>query len=221
MIANDIISACRDLLADNRTERLHWSDAEMYRWIHEGQSQIITKVPYANSDSNYRHNCSVGASQRLVGRAWMILEVHGLVVDGVVATALDRIERKDADRGTPGWQSERGEPCEYIMHEPGQGETRNFWLLPGADQSYQVELSVSLLPVQVNAINQELDLNDEWLHVLTDFCMYRLLSKAHKEGNTAIATGYQRNFLSGIGMMSNTVDDDPEDMQKRRKGYVR
>lgn len=201
MTANDFLSRVRDLLLDTE-EPYRTSDAELLRWLSDGQRVIVSVMPEAYSASRAFTLVAGQYRQTLPSDMLRLLDVPcNLGPSGTTRGQVIRlIGRKVLDGVRPNWMSEQGDVVEHYIYD--FKTPRVFLIFPTPSSPVSVELVGSVTPPDVISASASLALDDNYASILLDYVAFRAFSKdIDSATSSAKAASYYSMFSGGLSAL--------------------
>lgn len=198
MTANDIVSRVRDILLDADTPYRN-TDAELLRWVSDGQLAIVTAMPEAYAVSRAVQLSAGNYRQVIPSDALRLIDIpRNLGSGGNSPGAVVRlIGRNVLDGIVPNWMSTPGSAVEHYVYD--YRTPRVFMVYPTPATAIYVEAVVSVSPPAVAALSQSLSLDDNYFNPLIDYTIFRALSKdVDSQTNTSKAVAHFGLFNSAL-----------------------
>lgn len=196
--ASEIITRVRSQLIDeNVTKR--WSDAELLRWLSDGQRTIVALDPSLGEVTSVIQ-LDEGTKQTLPQDTVILLDIRrNMGTDGVTPGRAIRVATREAmDNNNPNWHSGlRSSVTQTYTYDPQQPKT--FFVYPPSTGTNHVEVSRSAVPAELSAVTDNISVSDLYRTALVDYVMYRAHQKdsdyAAGEGKAA---AYLNTFVLSI-----------------------
>lgn len=180
-------------IALNDVGNIHWTPTELLLWINDAASEVVIRRPPATATIQTLTLAS-GTLQTIPNTARMLLDV----VRGGNGWPISQADRQLLDQQSPGWHIEA--ESDIIQHFTYDVRSpTNFYVYPPAVAGTQVEALLSLSPVAVTAFTDTIDMESQYLVPLTNYVLWRSLSKESEYGNTQLANNYFQAFTDSIG----------------------
>lgn len=187
MLAGPIIDRARVTLIDPFGAR--WSDADLYKWLSDGQRAIATMAP--SSTSVVRPvGLVAGSSQQLPAQASMLLAAYR----NTTGRAVRIIERELLDAYRPTWH-----------RDPATAEVTNYMFDPDTPRLFSVyppntgegvlDIQYAIQPADITMSADVLVIDDIYAVALFDYVMYRALQKDDDFAAGAQADSYHKSFI--------------------------
>ena len=190
-LASAVLTRVRDTLLDPSGNR--WTDAELLRYLSDGQSEVCAYYPEANTLTEL-YAPTVG----VVRVDWRDEAAAAPVAILRFASAHDEknniegyelklVEKAVLDAFDPGWIGYR--PATAAANVPATSaqyykavvmdpkDPLAFWLYPRAHQDFSIYVTYTAIPTELVAAGTTLALSDQYVPMLTDYVVYRALAK--------------------------------------------
>lgn len=197
MLASDIISRAQTVLND--VGGVRWTDAELLKWISDGQRVVAMVRPDASS-LNTTVTLVAGTKQTLPADGVRLLDViRNIKANGDPDRAVRLVERENLDAQNPNWHAVSGPVVLNWMVD--NRDPLNFYVYPKAAAGQKLEILYSRNPADVTSSSQNLSIPDIYAEPLFNYVLFRAYSKdADFGGNFALAQGYMQAFMSMLGI---------------------
>jgi hypothetical protein len=199
MQASAVDAGVQAVLED--ASREHWTLANIYQWIYEGELVLAEFAPKALTQTvditltsrEVKHALAVGHSK-------LIDVTHNLGSDGttpgraITFTGLDRLQAV-----RPSWRSEEGSYVRHFMVD--ERDPRTWYTWPLVASTWHVEARVIVAPAVVTALTDTLATDESYLPALIDYVLHRAYAKdAEEAANGQLSGAHYAAFASKIGM---------------------
>lgn len=198
MLASDIISRVEIVLND--VGGVRWTQAELLKWISDGQRAIVVVRPDASSQ-NVPFECAAGTKQDLPSDANRLLDViRNKKPNGDPGRVIRMIERSILDLQNPNWHSTTASGTIYNAMQDNR-DPKTFYVYPPAVAGTEIEILYSQIPAELSAPEEELTVNDLYADPLTNYVLFRAYSKDSEVAiNAGLAQSYMQIFMSMLGI---------------------
>lgn len=192
-----ILERCGNLLLD--AQHVRWSTLELIDWINEAVGEILNLKPAAGAKSAV-YTLVPGTLQALPDNVIQLLKIdRNIAADGVtpgrVVTITDQSLMNHSD---PDWH--KAKPKAEIRHYMyDERVPRVFYVYPPALAATRVQLAYAELPEEVTSPDDTIGLNPEFAAAITNYVMFRAMSKDSEYSNAAAAVAYQQAFMGSMG----------------------
>ena len=197
--AESIIDRVRIQLIDNG-DTYRWSDAELLKWLSDGQRTIVVAAP-GNSSSTEIVPLVAGTKQNIPSDGNMLLYiVRNTNAAGTVAgRAIRIVSREILDAQNPDWHTATASATvQNYIFDP-QEPTKYYVYPPNTGTGY-VEMVYSHLPVDMTSLSDTLVVQDIYQTALFDYVMFRAHQKdSDFAAGQALASTYFQLFAAAIG----------------------
>lgn len=195
--ASIILSRVRDQLADSRTIK-RWEDAELLRYLSDGQRAIVAARPSASS-LVASMACVTGSRQTIPAGGYSLIKVYrnlGGTNDTVVKVDPDLLDWQYPDRHSMTAVATVKAYC----FDPD--DITAFYVFPPATTSASLQINYSVLPIEMTATTDTLVVKDIYQEPLVDWVLYRAHQKdSDFAGGKERADAYLAAFTSFIASM--------------------
>jgi len=203
----NLLLRIEDTLQDPSNVR--WTEAELLRYINDGQREIVNIRPEATSTSA-NIALAVGTAQSIPSAALRLLKVvRNVSAAGSSATGgrtIRLVEQDILDTQEPSWHDPTvtGDAAHstivkhYIFDED---DPRRYYVYPGASStSTFIEIVYSDAPSDLANTSATLDVDDIYANAVVDYALYRAFMKdAENAGNQQRAQAHFSLFNTSIG----------------------
>lgn len=198
MLASEIIDRARIVLND--TDGVRWLNAELFKWINDGQ-RVIALVRPDSVVSNISLTLVAGTKQSLPTEALRLMDVvRNLSVSGAGGRSIRHVDRDVLDTVNPDWHTETqtGTIKNYVYDNR---DPKTFYVYPPAQANTKVEVLYSKNPTDVAATTDALSVADIYADPLLNYVLYRAYSKdAEFAQNGQLSAGYLGTFNAMLGI---------------------
>jgi hypothetical protein len=208
--AGTILTRVRTQLIDELDQK-RWEDAELYRWMSDGQRVLIAMDPAIGAYTDSL-KLIVGTKQNLPDGSFMLLDVkRNMGLDGETpGRAVTVVSRENLDRVDPDWHASRRSDITYhYIYDPKQ--PRIFYVWPPSTGMTYLEVSRAVNPADLTAPESTLGVPDLYQTALFDYVMFRAHQKdSDYAGGNDKAQAYLQLFQMFItGHEAAKVDESP------------
>jgi hypothetical protein len=188
-----------DLLQD--VTNIRWTEAELLRWLNDGQREIVLHLPEASA-TNTSVLLVAGTKQTLPTLGLRLLDLpRNMGVGGATpGRAIRLVQREVLDAQIPEWHNSTASvPVKHFMFD--ERNPRNYYVYPPVPASppAYAEAIYSTAPTDCT-LGGNLNLDDIYGNVILDYILYRAYSKdAEYAANGQRATSYYQVFVSALG----------------------
>lgn len=197
--ASSILERVRTQLIDTG-DVYRWSDAELLKWLSDGQRTVVAMAPGASSDAAVI-SLSAGTHQNIPADGHMLLSVvRNVAADGVTpGRAVRIVSREILDAYTPDWHSSaRTAAVQNYIFDPQR--PKEFYVYPPNNGTGKLEIVYSILPGEMTTLSDTLVVQDIYQTALVDYVLFRAHQKdGDWSAGMAVATNYLQMFLSYMG----------------------
>lgn len=198
MLASDIIDRARIVLND--ADGIRWLDAEMLKWINDGQRVIALVRPDA-SVGNSTLTLAAGTKQSIPNDGLRLLDVvRNIDGSGNGGRVVRHVDRDVLDTQNPTWHSETGVATvkNYIYDNR---DPKTFYVYPPALATSKVEIVYSKNPTDVTATSSTVAIADIYADPLLNYVLHRAYSKdAEFAQNFELSANYLAIFQAMLGI---------------------
>lgn len=211
--ASAIVNRARDVLIDAGAVR--WVDAELLRWVSDGQRAVVMAIPSASS-TRATVALAAGTKQSIPNDGYILLSVDRNNVTGGTAPgrAVRIVSRELVENFNPDWHSATADPIVQVyVFDPNT--PREYFVSPPNDGTGFVDLVYSKMPTELVAKTDNLSVDDIYQTPLVDYVLYRAFQK-DSDYNTAqsvyqaktLAQQYLDSFNSALGIKATAQSTD-------------
>jgi hypothetical protein len=192
--AAHILDRAKLQLADPNYKR--WSEAELIKYINDGQREVVLYKPDASS-ANTNVTLVAGSKQAMPSDSIRLVSVVRNTSTNS-SRAVRAVPRETLDRFKPNWHSEKqnAEVQHFVFDENDQNV---FYVYPPNDGNGQVEVMYTQTPTDVASTTDNLGVSDAYANAVLDYVLYRAFSKdADIPSSAQRATGHYRALMAAI-----------------------
>ena len=195
LLASSIISRARVQLIDPDGTR--WSDADLLKWLSDGQRTIVAMAPGAAS-TYATVQLAAGTLQTIPADGHMLLYItRNMGTDRATPGRAVRVASRDTlDAFNPDWHTDAAKDGvqEYVFNTT---QSLNFYVYPPNTGLGSVEMVYALLPQELTALTDTLVVQPIYQTALFDYLMFR----AHQldsdfAAGAAVSQSYLQLFLA-------------------------
>jgi hypothetical protein len=184
-------------LHDTRATR-RWDDDAIIDFINDGSTEIMMIRPESTS-AVADHTTIAGVRQELATGQYRLLDV---LHNGTIATpggAVRQVDLEELDSYTPQWRAaaETATALEFTWDE---NDSRGFYVLPPSTVASTVAILVSLYPVAVTVVGDDLSIRDEYFTALQYYVCWRALNQDFEFTESNRAENFYNKFLAALKM---------------------
>lgn len=169
--AQQVIDRVRTQLIDTDSVTQRWADAELLKWLTDGERTIVAIAPGASS-VNGTVSLTAGTLQYIPSNGHMLLSV----TRNTSGRAVRVVSREIMDAYNPDWHSATQAALvqNYIfdLQQP-----RQFFVYPPNNGTGAVEIIYSVMPAERTALTDTLEVIDLYQTPLVDYVLYRAHQK--------------------------------------------
>ncbi|MFN6303751.1 MAG: DUF6682 family protein [Planctomycetota bacterium] len=198
MLASEIVSRAQTVLNDANGAR--WPEAELLKWISDGQRVIVLVRPDSYS-INESLTLVAGTKQTLPSGGLRLLDViRNLKSNGDPDRSVRMVDRETLDAQDYNWHvtASTGKVMNFVYDNR---DPIHFYVYPQATAGMKLEILYSKSPVEITTAATALVLADVYVEPLFNYVLFRAYSKdAEYAANAALAQGYMQVFMSLLGL---------------------
>lgn len=205
----DIVDEVRAQLNDEDSGAYRWSDAEMLRYVNAGQRQIVFELPEANIVEEPFQITSDDPRQELPTGGVKFLKAFNYDNDNSARGApLISVELDSLNSGWPAWPTSGmasfpTDGYEHVAHDPRNPTV--FYVFPGGEG--YILLSHCKLPTELEDLDDDFGLGDEYINAAVTYVNYRCLTKDGRHGTGPSQRQELYNeFLRALGKRPVSLD---------------
>ena len=202
----NLLSRIKDILQD--TTSVRWPEAELLRYIHDAQREIVNYRPESSATTS-NVQLVTGTKQTLpTGGLRLIKVTRNMSSAAANATGKRAIRIVNADilnTQEPDWNdpSVGGDAAHgtvikhYIFDED---DPRNYYVYPGVDGNAFIEIVFSNSPTDLANTSATISVDDIYANAIMDYVLFRSYQKdSEYAGNAQRAQLHYQLFLNCIG----------------------
>lgn len=215
MLASDIIDRARLVLND--LDSVRWTDAELLKWINDGQ-RIVATVKIDASVSNETMNLVAGTKQTLPSNALRLLDVVcNIDGSGNSGRAVRPVDRQILDEQTPGWHSSSQSDTIYNWVYDNR-DPLHFYVYPPAKSTAKLAVKLAVKPTDVSSTSSSLSVLDTYVDPIFNFVLSRAYAKdAEFSANAELSAAYLQVAQGLLGLKAQKDVAYSPDMNSRGK----
>lgn len=198
MLASELVSRAQTVLNDAAGAR--WPEAELLKWISDGQRVIVLVRPDAYS-INESLTLVDGTKQTLPSGGLRLLDViRNLTSTGGPDRSVRMVDRETLDAQDYNWHvsSSTGKVINFVYDNR---DPTHFYVYPKAAAGMKLEILYSKAPAEITTSSTALVVADVYAEPLFNYVLFRAYSKdAEYAANAALAQGYFQVFMSLLGL---------------------
>ena len=200
LVADAIIARARDILQDSSGVR--WLDAELLRWISDGQNEIALYKPEATSVTE-DFDTAAQTKQTLPATGLRLLKVvrnRGATSAKADGNAIRVVSSEILDAQNPGWHSAAGvDTVLHYIHD--MRDPKVFYLFPKPNSGRSIEICYSKEPTAITSTGNTISLLAIFLGPLLDYVLHRCyLKDSEFAGNAQRAAAHYAVFANAMGI---------------------
>lgn len=203
----NILSRVEDILQD--TGNVRWSEAELLRYLNDGQRAVVNVRPEAAADhSNVQ--LVTGTEQTIPDVALRLIKVvRNMSAAGGSATgkrAIRLVNRTILDSQEPDWHDPtvtggavHGTTVKHYVFD--EDDPRKYYVYPGVSGNAYVEIVTARNPTDLANTSATLYIDDIYANPIVDFVLYRaFLKDAEFAGNAERSGMHYQLFTASLGV---------------------
>lgn len=198
MLANEISDRARLVLND--ADGVRWLDAELVKWINDGQRAIVVVRPDA-SVANSTLNLVAGSKQSIPADGLRLLDVtRNIGADGSGGRVVRLVDRDVLDTQNVNWHSDTASVTikNYVYDNR---DPKNFYVYPPATSAAKLEIIYAKNPTDCVTLASSLAIADIYADALLNYVLYRAYSKdAEFAQNLTLSGTYLQIFNGMLGI---------------------
>lgn len=204
--AQSIVNKAELILQDSDNDR--WTEPDLFTWLKLGENEIVKLKPDANPVIESVLLTS-GSQQTLPSGAVQLLDVLcNMGTDGSTrGNIVSVVERKLMNSIDPGWMAATAQAyCTHVIYDPKRSP-KMFWVYPQSTGTNYLEIMTGKLPTPISAIDQNINLGDEYESALMHFVLAMAFgydAEYTASGNTAVM--HYQLFQEMLGIRDATED---------------
>lgn len=200
MTGTNLITRANDVLQDKTNVR--WTEAELLRWLNDGQREIVVLRPDASAVSVPFQLVANATKQALPAAGIRFLDMPRNLTgaNGInPGRPITLVSRAALDDHAPDWHVT---PTRAVIENYcfDVKVPKVFWVYPRPNAALWVELQYSISPADLASAAAAITLDDIFANALIDYMLYRAFSKDSEYANANAAAGYYGTFQSALGI---------------------
>ncbi len=192
---SDILLRLDDLMSDE--DRIRWSVDERLRWVSDAGREIVLRRPAARALTQNITLVAGTFQTTPAGTAQLLDVIRNIKAGGAPGATIRISDRQSIDDVDPDWHSAKAGQTLHYMQDDRSPTT--FYVYPPAVAGATVEALLAVPPPEVTDASDTLDLRDEFLGPVLNWCLYRCHTKDSEFAQGAIATQHYQAFTDAIG----------------------
>jgi len=174
--------------------KVHWTDAELLRWVSDGQRVIVSMAPATATPTLATVSLVAGVKQPLPADAQGLISVNRNT-DGVAVVV---VPRTVLDIQNPGWTTD-AQTAAVKVYTYDPADPTNFYVYPPNNGTGSVEINYAIMPPELVAATDTLLVRDQYIPALCDYVMWRAhLKESDFAAGQGLATMYQNAFVAQL-----------------------
>lgn len=198
---SSVISRIQDVLQDSTGVR--WPDAELRRWLSDGQREVVIQRPEAGVvNGNFQLTASQSKqSIAAVAGAFRLNDViRNMGTGSTPGRAVRLVQREILDAQQPTWHSSTV-AAEVVHYVYDQRDPLTFYVYPRPATNLFVEIAYCKAPDEITGATSNIGIPDIYSSVLTDYVLYRAYTKDSEfAGNAQRAVAHYQAFANALGI---------------------
>lgn len=198
MLASEISDRARLVLND--ADGVRWLDAELLKWINDGQRAVVLVRPDACC-SNTGLTLAAGTKQTIPSDGLRLLDVvRNVDSNGAGGRVVRHVDRDVLDTQNVNWHSETGQATvkNYVYDNR---DPKTFYVYPPATSSARVEIVYAKNPTDCASLSSSLAIADIYADALLNYVLFRAYSKdAEFAQNLTLSGTYLQMFGAMLGV---------------------
>lgn len=198
MLASEIISRAQIVLNDNGGTR--WTDAELLKWISDGQ-RVIALVRPDSCSVNTAVTLAAGTKQTIPTDGLRLLDiVRNLTSAGAPDRSVRMVDRETLDAQDYNWhvRPATGKVTNFVYDNR---DPVHYYVYPQATSSMKLEILYSKTPAELTATTDALGIPEIYAEPLFNYVLFRAYSKdAEYAANAGLAQGYLQVCTTLLGI---------------------
>ena len=217
VVASVILTKVRNQLADNGSVQ-RWTDAELLGWLSDGQ-RTIAAADASTASAVQAIKLVAGTRQEIPADGYAFLGMYrNMGTNGTTPGQAVTIVRRDLlDRIKPTWHADTPSPTvqNYVFNNE---DPLAFYVYPPNDGTGYVEINYAVMPVELTATSQPIDIQDIYQSPLFDYVMARAHAKdSDAAAGLQYAQMYMQSFMTFLS--ANTKDLSLENINTMLAGF--
>jgi len=202
----NLITRVQDTLQD--TTSVRWSEAELLRYINDGQREVVNLRPDASAlTANVQ--LSTGTLQTIPTSGLRLLKItrnmsgtSGSATGGraIRIVDFDILNTQEPDWNDPTVTGDATHGTVVKHYAFDQDDPRKYYVYPGVAGSAYVEIVYSKSPDDFSSTSSTLDIDDIFANAIVDFVLYKAyLKDAEYAGNAVRSNQHYALFNNSLG----------------------
>lgn len=199
ILASVLTARAQKILLDTGATR--WAEAELFDWLNAGQAEIAIIAPDAVMTVG---NIALvaGTKQSLpTGGFFLQRVIRNMGVGGTTAgDAVRLVPHQLLDMQRPGWHSDTS-TLVVKNYTYDQAKPETFYVYPPQTSANYVEAEYALMPTNVSAVSNAINIPDRYAGPLLDYILYRAFSKdIELPGSESRALAHRAAMENSLGL---------------------
>jgi hypothetical protein len=207
---SDILSRVRDTLQD--TTSVRWTDAELLRYLNDGQREVVNMKPDASAlTANVQ--LSTGTLQTIPSNGLRLIKItrnmSSAASDATGKRAIRIVDVDVINSLEPDWNdptvtgdATHGAVVKHYIFDPD--DPKKYYVYPGVSGNAYVEICYSKTPDDLSSTSSNLDIDDIYINAIVNYVLYRAYQKdAEYAGNAQRAGTHYQLFTNIVAVGGN------------------
>lgn len=191
-LASTIIDRVSKQLIDEG--KVYWTDAELLRWVSDGQRVIVATAPATATPTLATVTLVAGVKQSLPANAQGLIGVYR----NTTGRAVVAVPRDVLDNQNPTWTTETA-AVEVKAYTYDANDPTKFYVYPPNTGAGSVEINYAIMPPELTTVSETLLVRDQYVPALVDYVMWRAhMKESDFAAGQGLATLYQNAFVAQL-----------------------
>lgn len=199
MRPSDIIATAGYQTLDQ--DGVRWTSDELLRYVAAAQLQIVHLKPDALSSTQNIQLQTEKNLQTVPENALRLLNVVRNIDDDGFGRTVTQTTLMAMNESYPNWPEDIGSEIKHWMYDP-EKDRKKFYVYPKPDSGIEIECVLAIRPAISLALNEVMQLEDQWYNQVVDFVLFRAYSKdADYASMSAKAQQHLDSFYNALGLV--------------------
>lgn len=205
LTGTNLLSRVQDILQD--TTSVRWPEAELLRYINDGQREIVNYRPESSSKTA-NVQLVTGTKQTLPTEGLRLIKVTRNMSDAsggasgkraVRIVNVDILNTQEPDWNDPTVSGDAAHSTVVKHYIFDEDDPKNFYVYPGVAGNAYVEIVYSKSPTDLSSGSSTIDIDDIYANAIVDYVLFRAYQKdSEYAGNAQRSQTHYQLFVNCI-----------------------